>query len=222
LDAGASDMRQHILYLQRMASWSRKAAQMAQEHSLSAQDDRGGPTATQELRELIAALMLSYQEVLGIRPIHTVDQESHLAERGFTGFVKQALRLYAPEGVVLEPRPRTLRRPVHERCTQTGELGSSTKRASLVVVLPCTVLPRAFSFCSRQARRLVREETGQAKTPDAVRVQGFLGSWLRGRETTDDCKASHRGLGRSVSIIPRVRSGARAQAERCPTSEAGG
>lgn len=29
LDAADTDMRQHILYLQRMASWSRKAAQMA-------------------------------------------------------------------------------------------------------------------------------------------------------------------------------------------------
>ncbi len=48
--------------------------------------------------------MLSYQEVLGTRPTHSVDKESHLAERGFTGFVKQALRLYAPEGVVFEPR----------------------------------------------------------------------------------------------------------------------
>jgi hypothetical protein len=104
LDAGDSNMRQQILYLQRMASWSRKAAQMAQEHSLSAQDSKGGPSPTQELRELIAALMLSYQEVLGIRPTHTVDKESHLAERGFTGFIKQALRLYAPEGVVFEPR----------------------------------------------------------------------------------------------------------------------
>ncbi len=104
LDVGDTDMRQHILYLQRMASWSRKAAQMAEEHSLSAQDNKGGPTPTQELRELIAALMLSYQEVLGIRPLHTVDKESHLAERGFTGFIKQVLRLYAPEGIVFEPR----------------------------------------------------------------------------------------------------------------------
>ena len=42
--------------------------------------------------------------MLGIRPTHTVDKESHLAERGFTGFVKEALRLYAPDGVVFEPR----------------------------------------------------------------------------------------------------------------------
>jgi hypothetical protein len=104
LDASDFDMRQHILYLQRMAAWSRKAAQMAQEHSLSTQDNKGGPTPTQELRAIVATLMLSYQEVLGIRPTHTVDKESHLAERGFTGFVKQALRLYAPEGLVFEPR----------------------------------------------------------------------------------------------------------------------
>ena len=97
-------MTRHILYLQRMASWSRKAAEMAQEHSKSVEDDKGGPTPTQELRELVSALMLAYQEVLGIRPTHTVDKDIHLAERGFTGFVKQALRLYAPEGVVFEPR----------------------------------------------------------------------------------------------------------------------
>ncbi len=103
-DVSDVDMRPHILYLQRMAAMSRKAAQMAHEHSLSTENNKGGPTPTQELRELISALLLSYQEVLGIRPTHTVDKESHLAERGFTGFVKEALRLYAPEGVVFEPR----------------------------------------------------------------------------------------------------------------------
>ena len=36
--------------------------------------------------------------------LHTVDKVIHLAERGFTGFAKEALRLYAPEGVVFEPR----------------------------------------------------------------------------------------------------------------------
>ncbi|MGO4389497.1 hypothetical protein AB4Y85_18385 [Microvirga sp. 2YAF29] len=103
-DSGDLDMRQHILYLQRMAAWSRKAADVAQQNSLSAQDNKGGPTPTQELRELISALVLSYQEVLGIRPTHTVDKDIHLAVGGFTGFVKEALRLYAPEGVVFEPR----------------------------------------------------------------------------------------------------------------------
>ncbi|MBQ0819614.1 hypothetical protein KBI52_05190 [Microvirga sp. HBU67558] len=104
LDCVAIEMRQHILYLQRMASLSRKAAEVAKEQSLSAQDNHGGPTPTQELRELISALMLSYQEVLGIRPAHTVDKIIFLAERGFTGFVKEALCLYAPKGVTFEPR----------------------------------------------------------------------------------------------------------------------
>lgn len=103
-DSANLEMRQHILYLERMASLSRKAAEAAHQHSLSAQDDRGGPTPTQELRELVSALMLSYQEILGIRPMHTVDKVIHVAERGFTGFVKEALRLYAPVGVVFEPR----------------------------------------------------------------------------------------------------------------------
>lgn len=103
-DPGDLNPKQHILYLQRMAAWSRKAAQIAQEHSKSVEDDKGGPTRTQALRAVVAALMLSYQEILGIRPMHTVDKIIHLAERGFTGFVKQALRLYAPEGLVFEPR----------------------------------------------------------------------------------------------------------------------
>lgn len=103
-DSGDPDMRRHILYLQRMAAWSRKAAEAALQHSLSAQDHKGGPTPTQELRGLISALMLSYQEVLNIRPKHTVDKDIHLAVGGFTGFVKQALRLYAPEGIAFEPR----------------------------------------------------------------------------------------------------------------------
>ncbi|ANY80489.1 hypothetical protein BB934_21485 [Microvirga ossetica] len=103
-DSGDLDMRPHILYLQRMAYLSRKAAEVSQQHSRSARDHKGGPTPTQELRELVSALMLTYQEVLGIRPIHTVDKISFLAERGFTGFVKEALRLYAPEGVVFEGR----------------------------------------------------------------------------------------------------------------------
>jgi hypothetical protein len=98
------DPNRHILYLQRMASLSRKAAEAAQQLSLSAQDNRGGRTPTQELRAIVATLMLSYQEILGIWPSHTVDKIIHLAERGFTGFVKEALRLYAPEGIVFEPR----------------------------------------------------------------------------------------------------------------------
>lgn len=103
-DSRDFDMRHHILYLQRLASMSRKAAEMSQQHSLSVEDNKGGPTPTQELRELVSALMLSYQEILSVRPAHTVDKDIHLAVGGFTGFVKQALRLYAPEGVVFEPR----------------------------------------------------------------------------------------------------------------------
>jgi hypothetical protein len=101
LDTGDFDMRRHILYLQRMAALSRKAAEAAKR---SAEDDKGGPTPTQELQELVSALMLSYQEVLGIRPKHTVDKDIHLAVVGFTGFVKEVLRLYAPEDVAFEPR----------------------------------------------------------------------------------------------------------------------
>jgi hypothetical protein len=103
-DPGDLDPKQHILYLQRMAAWSRKAAQMARDHSLSTEDALGGPTPTQELRAIVASLAQSYQEMLRIRPAHTVDKDTHLAERRFAGFVKQALRLYAPAGVMFEPK----------------------------------------------------------------------------------------------------------------------
>jgi len=104
LDPGDFDPKQHVLYLQRLATWSRKAAQIVREHSKSVEDNKGGPTPTQELRAIVSTLMLSYQEILGIRPRHTVEKIIHLAERGFTGFVKEALRLYAPEGMDFEPR----------------------------------------------------------------------------------------------------------------------
>jgi hypothetical protein len=94
-----SGMVRHILYLERMAAWSQKGVQVANEQSRSAQDYRGGPTPNQRLRQLIAHLLVAYQKILGIRPKLTIDKESHLAEHGFAGFVKQALRHYAPEGL---------------------------------------------------------------------------------------------------------------------------
>lgn len=97
LDAGDLDMRQHILYLQRMASWSRKAAETADQHSHSARDHKGGNTSNQNLRELVARLLIAYQEILGIKPVHTIDPETGLVERGASAFIKQALALYWPD-----------------------------------------------------------------------------------------------------------------------------
>jgi hypothetical protein len=56
------------------------------------------------LRALIADLMLIYQHILGIRPTHAVDRDIHLAEVGFTGFIKQALSAFMPEGRTFEPK----------------------------------------------------------------------------------------------------------------------
>jgi len=103
LDSDELDMRQHILYLQRMAVWSRKAAEVADQHSRSAQDHKGGNTPNQNLRELVALLLMAYQEILGIRPSHTINPATGLVERGASAFIKQALALYWADHT-FEPR----------------------------------------------------------------------------------------------------------------------
>jgi hypothetical protein len=97
MEAGDLDIRRHILYLQRMASWSRKAAEVAGQQSRSARDHKGGNTPDQNLRELVVLLLIAYQEILGIRPSHTIDSDTGLVERGAGAFIKQALALYWPE-----------------------------------------------------------------------------------------------------------------------------
>jgi hypothetical protein len=97
LDASDLDMRRHILYLQRMAIWSRKAAEVADQQSQSARSHKGGSTPDQNLRELVTLLLIAYQEILGIKPSHTIDPDTGLVERGASAFIKQALGLYWPE-----------------------------------------------------------------------------------------------------------------------------
>jgi hypothetical protein len=97
LDTGDHSMWRHILYLQRMASLSRKAAEVANQQSHSARDHKGGNTPDQNLRELVALLLIAYQEILGIKPSHTIDPSTGLVERGASAFIKKALGLYWPE-----------------------------------------------------------------------------------------------------------------------------
>jgi hypothetical protein len=104
IDGASTSMTAHLAYLERMAGWSQRAALTAQDLNLSAQDSRGGPTPNRALRGLIADLMLIYQHILGIRPTHTVNKDTHLADVGFTGFVKQALSAFMPEGMTFEPK----------------------------------------------------------------------------------------------------------------------
>jgi hypothetical protein len=90
-------MRKHVLYLQRMAIWSRKAAEVAVQQSQSAGSHKGGSTPDQNLRELVTLLLIAYQEILGIKPSHTINPDTGLVERGASAFIKQALGLYWPE-----------------------------------------------------------------------------------------------------------------------------
>lgn len=97
LEAGDLDMRRHILYLQRMASWSRKAAEVADQQSQSARSHKGGNTPDQNLRELVLLLLIAYQEILSLKPSHTIDPDTGLVERGASAFIKQALAVHWPE-----------------------------------------------------------------------------------------------------------------------------
>lgn len=97
LDADDLDMRRHIMYLQRMAAWSRKAVEVADQQSQSARDHKGGSTPDQNLRELVILLLIAYQEILGIKPSHTINPDTGLVERGASAFIKQALAVYWPE-----------------------------------------------------------------------------------------------------------------------------
>lgn len=102
-DAASAALVRHVLYLQSLALWADDAAEATTQMSHSMGNDRGGPDREERLREVIATLMLCYIRDLGIRPTLTIDPGSHLAERGLAGFVKEALRLFAPQGVHFEP-----------------------------------------------------------------------------------------------------------------------
>ncbi|MXQ14935.1 hypothetical protein, partial [Microvirga makkahensis] len=80
-DADDLDMRRHILYLQRMAIWSRKAAEVAGQQSRSARSHKDGNTPDQNRHELVVLLLIAYQEILGVKPSHTIDSDTGLIER---------------------------------------------------------------------------------------------------------------------------------------------
>jgi hypothetical protein len=97
-----SDMLRHVAYLKRMAAWCHQAAQSAQDASKSELDKHGGQAPNYHLRNLVTLLVVAYQEILGIRPTHTIDPDSGLVERGVAAFVKEALKRHAPQQVFNE------------------------------------------------------------------------------------------------------------------------
>lgn len=92
MEADDSDFTRHLLYLERLAAWSIKAAETAEEHAQSAQNTRGGRTPDYNLRSLVAHLLQSYEQILGIFPTFTTDPATGLAKTGVAAFVKRALR----------------------------------------------------------------------------------------------------------------------------------
>jgi hypothetical protein len=100
LEFDETDAARHILYLERMATLAGQAAQVARAR---AKDDRGGPTPDQRMRSIIAQLMLTYENQLGLRPTHTSSPDKGLSEVGFTGFVKAALEAFAPGDLRFNP-----------------------------------------------------------------------------------------------------------------------
>jgi hypothetical protein len=93
-----------IANLRDWALWSTRAAETAQLMSLSDQDHKGGRTPDVRLRSLVVILMDRYEFLLGVRATHTVDPDGGLGHSTFDLFVKEAIRLYAPEGAHFEPR----------------------------------------------------------------------------------------------------------------------
>jgi hypothetical protein len=85
-----------------MATWTRQAAHTARAQSASTKDHLGGDTPDYYLRDLVTHLVMAYQQILGIRPSHTINPETGLVERGAAAFVKEALKQYVPEQVFKE------------------------------------------------------------------------------------------------------------------------
>lgn len=98
------DPRPHIDYLERMARWADRAAEIAVELSESAEDYKGGRTPDENLRGLVVLLMDRFQELLGTRPTHSVNPETGVGESLFDWFAKVAITEFAPPGVIIEPR----------------------------------------------------------------------------------------------------------------------
>jgi hypothetical protein len=102
--ADDGDFRPHLEYLQRMARWAERAATMAAGFSQSIGDDKGGRSAGENLRSLVVVLTYLFQEILAVRPTHTVDPQTGLGVSVFDRFVKEALVQFAPPGQTFEPR----------------------------------------------------------------------------------------------------------------------
>jgi len=93
-----------IANLQDLALWSTRAAETAKLMNLSDEDHKGGRTPDVRLRSLVTILMDRYEFLLGIKASHVVDPATGLGHSTFNLFVKEAIRLYAPEGTHFEPR----------------------------------------------------------------------------------------------------------------------
>jgi hypothetical protein len=93
-----------IADLQDWAVWSTRAAETAKLMSLSAEDHKGGRTPNVRLRSLVTLLMNRYELLLGVKASHVVDPATGLGHSTFDLFVKEAIRLYSPEGTHLERR----------------------------------------------------------------------------------------------------------------------
>jgi hypothetical protein len=101
--ADEGDFRPHLEYLQRMARWAERAASMSAEFSQSTGDDKGGRSADENLRSLVVVLMHLFQEILGVRPTHTINPHTGLGDGVFDCFVKEGLIQFAPPGQAFEP-----------------------------------------------------------------------------------------------------------------------
>ena len=117
------DTLAHFHYLRTMADYANRAAAVAQEHSVSMRDHKGGRTPDAQLRTVVNILAGRYRFLLAIKIMHTVDPETGLSTSRFSLFVKEALRLYAPADRQFEPRAvddtilRALNSPVGEEFT---------------------------------------------------------------------------------------------------------
>ena len=90
------DPRPHIDYFTRIALYARRAAETEQAESISAKDHEGGQSGDENLRSLVLLLMQRYQEILSIRPTHTIDPDTSYGVSDFNIFVGEALDIYNP------------------------------------------------------------------------------------------------------------------------------
>ena len=98
------DTRQHMDYITRIAMYAERAAEVMDEESISAEEHKGGRPPDENLRNLVTLLMDRFQELLAIRPTHTVHKETGVGESLFDLFAKEAIASYAPDDVYIEDR----------------------------------------------------------------------------------------------------------------------